>query len=84
MCVFCHSEQLFEREGKPLEYSFRVGDYLCLFPVGHPGPRFEIYKVQIDSGIPEPKAILQLDFIPNNIRPDNTTEERIKTLILFS
>lgn len=83
-CIRCASEQLFDDTGQALEYSFRVGDYLCQF--NSPTYKFQVVKQgpQGLGGVPYTKVILTLDFVPHNLTPQNTTEERIKTLILFS
>ena len=83
-CIRCKSEQLFAEDGQALEYSFRVGNYLCQF--NSPTYKFQIVRQGpiSNGGIPYTKVMLSLDFVPHNLRPDNTTEERIKTLILFS
>ncbi len=83
-CVPCRSEQLFEEDGKTLEYSFRVGDYLCQFNLPY-GPVFRIVKQGMEMADLSPhKVVLKLDFIPENLTPQNTTIDKIKTMILFS
>lgn len=83
-CMFCRSEQLFEEGGKPLEYSFRVENYLCQFNMPN-GPVFRIVKQGMEmAGLAPQKVVLKLNFIPENLTPQNTTIDKIKTMILFS
>lgn len=86
-CNHCKSEQLYTNDARPLEYSFDVNaEYRIYFPngpdKGKPYPTCQILALELGK----PKAVVLefFDFIPRNLRPDNTTLERIKTLILFS
>ena len=80
LCKRCHSEQIFNLSGKLLHWDFRIGAYELdfshisgLFKIKHYPPG-EMFKGTI---------VLELDFLPY-LTPQNTTVERIKTLILFS
>lgn len=73
-CAPCRSTQFFEITGRPLHYFFDVGKYHLYFMTN---PRI----FQCCNGLLGP--IFELNYHPN-FTPQNTTEERIKTLILFS
>ena len=74
----CDSTQYYEEDGKAMHYSFRVNKKYEL----HFIPRLNKFQI---SDCKKPNSIyLTLDFIPHNLTPQNCTEERIKTMILFS
>ena len=73
-CEPCKTYQIFTCYGKPINYWFRVSEYLCHFWIEK--QIFQILKLN--------KAQLTLNFIPQYITPYNTTDNRIKTLILLS
>lgn len=77
LCQRCNSEQLFDTNARLLESNFKVGEYTLDFH--HYGDRTHKFQVSKDA-----KIVFQLEFIPHNITPKNTTEDRIKILILFS
>jgi hypothetical protein len=77
-CKPCQSTQYFETSGRPLHYWFMVGPYKLYFiPYGYRTPLFQVCNGNLGP-------IFQLDYLPHHLTPQNCTEERIKTLILFS
>lgn len=80
-CEPCQSEQMFLTTGKLLDYNFRVGPYVLWF---FPGTnKSTIAYREILNQVPVTRTVLVLNFLPD-LTPQNTTEERIQTLILFS
>lgn len=90
MCEPCKSQQDYHKVTSELtHYNFRVDLYWLRFNPGW-GPAgswsqynsFSLGKDPPDD-IGNTETILRLDFIPK-LTPQNTTVERIKTLLLFS
>lgn len=81
-CKHCESEQTFDHEARPMEYSFMVGEAYCI----HFWPKSKAFKiVEYKNGRPSKYVLeLTLDKPPTHMRPDNMTEERVKCLIVFS
>lgn len=76
-CKACHSTQYFRSSGQPLHYLFWIGPYKLYFiPTGYGHPLFQLCNGELGP-------IFELHYLPD-LTPQNCTEERIKTLILFS
>lgn len=82
-CKSCDSEQTFEEDGTPIEYSFMVGKTYCI----HYWTKSKAFKVVEYNAHGRPqKYVLELTLkeAPDYMTPQNMTEERVKTLIVFS
>ena len=81
MCGPCKSQQDYHLHTGELTYhNFRVGLYWLQF---HPKyNHFQLGKDEPDD-IGNTETILWLEFLPVHLTPQNTTEERIKTLLIF-
>jgi hypothetical protein len=80
-CQICQSNQIYNAKAKSTGWDFIVqgGKYKIYFwPTV---PRCAIYSMQ---GQDVDKWLISLKFIPFNLTPKNTTEEKIKMIILFS
>jgi len=73
-CQPCRATQYFGSSGKALHYLFWIGPYKLYFMI-------KPARFQLCNGDLGP--IFGLDYHPK-LTPQNTTEEKIKTLILFS
>jgi hypothetical protein len=82
-CIPCQSQQAFLSNGQCTYWLFRVGYYSLNFD-----PFTQKFKIIRLPSLKDPgllaQTILQLDYLPHNLTPKTCTEERIKTLILFS
>lgn len=82
-CKPCHSQQDFNPyTDKLIYYNFRVQNSkygVCFYPK----PQFALIKDYSDQ-INGEEVILRFDFLPIDLTPQNTTEERIKKLLVFS
>ena len=65
-------------DGRPVDWSFVVSNYMLYFWPGHNFTIFQLENERIG------KPILTTKSVPVKMTPQNTTEERIKLLILFS
>lgn len=80
-CHACESEQTFDANARPIEYSFMTKEKnYCL----HFWPQVKKFKIVSYKNNNPDKYVLELDICPHNYNPSNMTEERVKTLILFS
>lgn len=82
-CHYCESEQTFDDNASPIEYSFMVGKKYCI----HFWPKSKAFKIveYNEHGRPQKYVLeLTLNEPPNYMTPQNMTEERVKTLIVFS
>jgi hypothetical protein len=78
LCLPCHSEQAIQENGETSDYDFTVGKYQLCFSLLN-----QSLCIMYDlnrSG----KIIARIHNCPTHLTPFNTTEKRIKTLILFS
>lgn len=78
-CLPCHSTQTFSIRGQTIAYFFDVGEDYRLFFY----PQNILYKF-IVSNRKTSKVAMELEEIPHQFTPQNMTEEKVKTLILFS
>jgi hypothetical protein len=76
-----HQENVDSETGKIIYYNFRVGPYWLKFSPKH--NCFFLGKDPPDD-IGNTENILTFNFLPTHLTPQNTTEERIKLLLLFS
>jgi len=83
-CKRCHSEQDFESTGRPLDYKFVIGRYHLLFKPRNKTFQIIVYPIDEVWLQKASQCLLNVNFCPTHLTPQNTTEERIKTLILFS
>lgn len=81
-CNACDSEQSFYETGQTREWSFMVGDTYCI----HYWPESKALKIIEYKNNRPSKYVLEitLDKHPDHMTPQNMTEERVKTLIVFS
>lgn len=81
-CVPCKSQQDFQENGERRYYNFRVGLYWLRF---HPNSDWRPFTIGKDppDDIGNTETIMELNFLPQ-LTPQNTTEERIKLILLFS
>lgn len=80
-CVICDSTQQYLPNGQYGIYRFCVNKKYQLSFI----PAYsEFYITQITPQYGNNLIVLKLNFLPTNLTPQNTTEERIKLLILFS
>lgn len=82
-CNHCDSEQSFYEDGKPREWSFMVGKKYCI----HYWPESKALKIVEYNAHGQPskyvvEATVKED--PDYMTPDSMTEERIKTIVVFS
>lgn len=76
-CPRCHANQTYDPNGKPLRFTFVVSPYVMVFDMEH--NNFTIREESKYDNI-----LMTCNYIPKNMTPQNTTLEKIKTLILFS
>lgn len=82
-CQFCDSEESFYENGDTREWSFMVGRNYCI----HYWPESKALKIVLYNAHGRPqKYVLEVTLMkdPDYMTPTTMTEERIKTLILFS
>lgn len=80
-CEPCRSTQFVDSiNNKPMHFWFYVGNYHLYFMVNTTNK----IKFQLVQDKPEYHILLELDFLPLHLTPLNTTEERIKAMVLFS
>jgi len=82
-CHRCESEQTFDENAKPIEWSFMVGKNYCI----HYWPESKKLKIVEYNAHSRPhKYVLEiiLKEHPDYMTPSSMTEERVKTLIVFS
>lgn len=81
-CDHCQSEQTFDSKAKTIEWSFMAGEAYCI----HFWPKFNSLKiVEYENGRPKKYVLeLELDQPPDHMTPQTMTEEKVKTLIVFS
>lgn len=73
-CLLCYSTQFYTEFGKALTYWFDVGKYRLYF---YPHvQKCDIFASELH--------VTTLNFLPHNLTPKNTTEEKIQLLITFS
>jgi hypothetical protein len=82
-CKACDSVQFFESDGRSLHYWFNVNKKYQLYFIPNI-PVFQILNYSHLNHDSIEKVYITLEFIPKDLTPKNVTEERIKTLILFS
>jgi hypothetical protein len=83
MCECCKSQQDIDiPTGKPIYHTFKVGKYqLSFLPQSKHWP-FRIADCSDEDNGPD--TILTLDTLSTYLTPQNTTEERVGLLLLFS
>lgn len=79
LCKKCHSEQAFALDGRTLDYNFRVENYRLYFY-----PQGSKFVIKQQEDYYQETVLVELETCPGHLKPSNTTEARIKTLILFS
>lgn len=82
-CLACNSTQHFWENGSPAHYTFTIGNYILIFLPAIQA--MEIVRINHNpNGTTLGNLVLKLPFLPTNLTPQNTTEDRIKTMIVFS
>lgn len=83
-CQACQSCQILETNGRIVEWSFIVANKYSLYFI--PGDHFSIYLMPTLRDGPTfwETPLLKTKSVPFKMTPQNTTEERIRLLILFS
>jgi len=86
-CEPCMSQQMYKYDATPLEFSFYLNFGKRQYHIGfYPdNMRLAIHFVNTSPGPGwKPCVDIHLSEFPAWLRPDNITEERIKTLMVFS
>jgi hypothetical protein len=83
LCKPCRSQQDVDiSTGKIYYHTFKVGKYQLSF---HPESDWWPFSISDCSDeVNGPEQILSLKVLPTEYTPQNTTEERIRTLLVFS
>lgn len=82
MCKHCKSEEWIEKDGSHYSWSFKVGQY----EIGYyfESKTFKVSQLNKNGNWEKWLLDIPLKDEPTHMTPENMTEERVKSIIVFS